>query len=1060
MATCLYLAPAGSGKTAFALKMAIEQSRSLDSEVRVCVASRLQAYSWKKRLAEMGGALGIRVYTFDQLYDACLDAAGVSYTRLSQPVQYRLVSNVIQQTNLVHYRSIRDRPGFIQIVQSFLEEIKGSRIFPDKFLKAVLQLGDEPRLRELGLIYDNYQLYLQDHEWADFAGIGWLAVEVLESQSPDVGTNWPLLIVDGFDDFTEIQLALLRVLADRVGSMVITMTGEFGREEPRTVHRRFARTHTKLKKYLDISAEPLPRRFQAVSTVFSHLESNLFSGDVFQGDPEERVKLIEAADRATEAREALRWIKKLIVNNNYKPGDVALVARDLTPYRPFILETAAEFQIPIRIVDGLPLRSNPAIVALLNLLHLVLPPRDSTDGYVLPRSGVVAAWRSPYFDWENALPNKDVVEPIGIIPADADLLDSAGRWGRVIRGHDQWQEALSALAGRDPENQADEDDLPANVVAGEDAVLLQRKFNQFFELIKPPDGRNRYRDYIRWLEDLIGSELDPHESTFERAFVSSLNMVEMLGQVQESHADIAALRRFKEIMRGLYWAEMAMADDQLVDYPTFLAELTGTVEGTSYQPQDQNDQEGILAGSLIRLRGLPFRAVALLGLAEGEFPAVLKEDPLLREADRSSLDEMADLDLTSSIESAEQEFFYEAITSARERLLITRPRISDSGAEWLASPFWDEIYRLIPINASTQSLAGSPTQSEACSLPELMESQIRHHKSQSTQEWIFAHHPDQWSNLVEAGRIFLERYDHQYTIYDGDLRRFPSVFNDHFSPEYAWSPSSLESYRSCSFMFFISRALRLKVRQEPAEGLDAAQSGTLYHEILEQIYRSYPNLADPTFLETAEGIIKEIARPILESAPRELGFREVAWWQQIKQEILENIDQTIGRLAETPGNFKPVRLEAYFSGQSALIVLEGEDSFRIHGLVDRIDQNPRGELRIIDYKTSGSYSYSKRSLLNGEKLQLPLYARAAQVALDLGDPVEGFYWHIYQAEPSGLSLAEFGPEEAMKTAEEFAWEAVHGARKGDFRPEPPPGGCPNWCPAASFCWQYQPSGWK
>ena len=239
MSAQLFLAPAAAGKSAYALKLARERTEVLGQEVHVCVPSRLQAASWRRRLAEKGGALGVRVLTFDELYGVILDEVRESYTRLSQPVQYRLIRNIVDQAPLVHYASLRDRPGFIQILQSFIGELKAARIFPEKFLEAVAAQGDEPRLRELGQLYAAYQGNLHEHGWADYAGIGWLAVEALEERAPDAGREWSLLIVDGFDDFTEIQLALLQLLAGRAGSLVITMTGEANREEPRVVHRRF-----------------------------------------------------------------------------------------------------------------------------------------------------------------------------------------------------------------------------------------------------------------------------------------------------------------------------------------------------------------------------------------------------------------------------------------------------------------------------------------------------------------------------------------------------------------------------------------------------------------------------------------------------------------------------------------------------------------------------------------------------------------------------------------------------------------------------------------------------
>jgi len=39
------------------------------------------------------------------------------------------------------------------------------------------------------------------------------AVEALGEWAPHVGVDWPLLVVDGFDHFTEVQLGLLKALA-------------------------------------------------------------------------------------------------------------------------------------------------------------------------------------------------------------------------------------------------------------------------------------------------------------------------------------------------------------------------------------------------------------------------------------------------------------------------------------------------------------------------------------------------------------------------------------------------------------------------------------------------------------------------------------------------------------------------------------------------------------------------------------------------------------------------------------------------------------------------------
>jgi ATP-dependent helicase/DNAse subunit B len=486
--------------------------------------------------------------------------------------------------------------------------------------------------------------------------------------------------------------------------------------------------------------------------------------------------------------------------------------------------------------------------------------------------------------------------------------------------------------------------------------------------------------------------------------------------------------------------------------------LVGAVDAAAYQLPFHPEREEILVADVTQARGVAFRAVAVLGLAEGEFPATIGEDPFLRDADRQRLRQEFNLDLEPSTESAEAEYFYETVTRPCDQLLLTRPRLADNGALWQASPYWEEVRRLVLVEPRTLLSENLPPPEQVSSWPELLESLAAHSGYDTLRAWVLKTHPDRQAALDAAGEVLHHRSLGTSSRFDGDLTALSADFAHRFAAGSPWSASRLESYRACPFFFFVQNVLALEPREEPAEGLDARQLGNIYHRILENVHQA-SSVADPANLDQLLAALPEVAASVLDRAPKQEGFRETAWWNQTREEIVENVRCSLEALAQLPGDYVPVEHEAAFGlhGQPELVVRDGDDHFRLRGFIDRVDRAPDGSLRVIDYKTGGPYAYHKSDVAKGKKLQLPLYALAAREALGLGEPAEGFYWHVRHAEPSGFTMRGFdgGPEGAMGLAVEKAWEAVRSARDGHFVPSPPDGGCPSYCPAIGFCWHYR-----
>lgn len=784
--TRLLLAPAGHGKTQFV----IEQIRAtLAGEplapVIVVVPNSIQAAGFRQRLCAAGGALGVDVHTFHTLYAEILTRAGQPIPLLTDPVRIRLLRDIVddlcERSAMTHFVALRDKPGFIALLRNTIEELKRARITPDLFTVSVKGLG--ARLEEIALVYSAYQDWLQKQNWADNEGRGWLAAIALESK-PDLGTDPRLLAVSGFDEFNPTQLAVLSLLANRAKETLITLTGDI--ENPqRAAHHRFHRAQQAITSSLNLQPEAMDSS-SMLSADIANVEANLFQrSNNFSRLPQEATKaattieFIEAQTRAVESRAALRWVKARVVRDGMKLSDVAILARDLEPYRPFLEETADEFGIPLRVVGGQPLNQNPAMSALMNLLSL--PVNE------FPRRVVLDVWRSPYFDFSGQ----------GIGVNSAATLDEISRVGKVSQGLGQWREAFELWKKK--KTATDEDGEAVNTVLQDEHV--KDKFESFADLLAPPSQAS-IKEFVKFVEALIGDDMPSSEE-------NGLNVVACARANQfTAERDVSALQAFKDVLRGLVLAESVLENDSL-GYAEFYKDLRGAVDSATYTVPAES---GVFVASVLDGRGLSFEAVVLMGLSEGEFPKQEREDILLRESDRAALS------LETKLHGDEGTLFYQAVTRGRQKLLLTRPYLAEDGQAWEASPFWAEANRLVGYQPTVKVRGDARLQDSA--------------EAASKVEWVESAQ-DFDIHIKNGIEVLRARMNPKASgIYEGQL----FDLSERFGADHGWSASRLESYGTCPFEFFVAYGLELEPREEAEEGFDVRMLGSMLHKILEEHY--------------------------------------------------------------------------------------------------------------------------------------------------------------------------------------------------------------------------------
>jgi ATP-dependent helicase/DNAse subunit B len=438
----------------------------------------------------------------------------------------------------------------------------------------------------------------------------------------------------------------------------------------------------------------------------------------------------------------------------------------------------------------------------------------------------------------------------------------------------------------------------------------------------------------------------------------------------------------------------------------------------------------------------------LLGLSEGQFPVVESPDPFLDEALRQRLK----MDPRLGREQAGT--FYQAFTRADDYLLLTRSYLSEDGEKWEPSPYWNSVQSLFVENSceKIQPSASRP-QADACSPEELLFWAEQQNKLNIESEGLL----DRLRWIAQGGQILKARRGRQAA---GPHEGYADHLCDHlltrFAPAHIWSPSRLETYTTCPYDFYVNHVLDLKERSVPEMGLSVAQKGSIYHEILECVYRDAEEHADR---DSLFALLDKCTISVFCNAPRKLGFRESPLWEVEKAEMTDKLRETITELEGERGDWNPFQLEAQFGKNQAFGIDIGDEKVFVRGTIDRVDKNSTGNIRVIDYK-SGSGNLSMTDLESGRRLQITIYALAAKEMFSDGNQVDGFYWVIGGKEKLQLSKFEHGELEGLDAASHVLIAhmrtIIHGVRNGRFPPKPPKGGCPSYCPAAGWCWRYRP----
>jgi ATP-dependent helicase/DNAse subunit B len=723
-------------------------------------------------------------------------------------------------------------------------------------------------------------------------------------------------------------------------------------------------------------------------------------------------------------------------------SDIAIVFPDLRENYGLIEEVFGEFEIPWNAAVGPKLSQAPIIQFLAGIAGLV------AGGY--NRENIVRMIGSPYF-------RKDVV-PGGTLRLNASEVDLVSRYARIDGPRPDWNKQLDWLHSEieNPEKAKNVPGIPVHTVerVKEGMMILIRDLNVLA-------GKKSLREHI---------------SGFT-AFLKSWNIPRLYTapDKQTNEREIKAYKKFITRLEALAMAAW-IPEDEPISYNAFLRFISAIAE----EP-DMSGRQDIGGVAVLGLRECPhlkFPYVFIGGLVEGTFPRLTTRLPFTNSLENARMGTRT----LSGILREEQYYFIAALLSAQNAVYLSAP-LADGEKPLLTSAFFERVMmRTVESPWPDASVITPPAsrltaaaQAGAC---------IRNDETCTALGLI----PGSLviNDLVE--RINMERYYRRGECdspYDGILsdESIREVLAERYGPEHVYSPTSLETYASCPFEYFLNRVINLKELPEVEPNLSAGDRGTAIHDVMSTFYRQWCSSGqirvNPSSLVNATEMILRIATEELDK----YSFQSPLW---DATRILMLGDRHTGPgyferflVHETEESNSPLvpSLFEYSFGMGTtesddpasspepveLASPDGERKVFIRGRIDRIDLTPDGFFLIYDYK-SGAQHPKAKDIEEGTALQLPLYLLAFE-KITGNHGIGGGYYTIRREVDRSIVLADSAAKDLMtsrprvsadfagliRNSQDCAFEYINEIRNGSF-PLPREEKCPNgYCEFKRIC---------
>ena len=947
---------AGTGKSEYCYREIAEKIKA-DNQILIITPEQF-SFTAEKKLMEAIDANAVfnaEVVTLSRMaYRVINEIGGRTETNLSKCGKAMLIYSILNN-NKKELKLIGKNDENVDMLDTAITEFKKHGISIEQLKQEIDKQEDiylKNKLTDLSLVYEEFENQLSG-KYIDETDLLTILAENIENT--DMFNN-QYIYIDEFAGFTKQEYQIIEKLILVANQVTVTIcidelnipknpnTDIFYSNE-NTVNKLFEIAQNCGTKVEEIKLE---NKYRFKSNELKHLEENLYENRPHKyTNSVENIKLFLAKNQYSEIEEVAKNILKLVRDNGYRYKDISIITKNISNYSSLARAIFDKYDIPIFIDENRDLNQNIIIQYILSVLEIFTKNWSYESVFNYIKTG-----------FSN-------IEEDEIFKLEKYCL----KWG--IK-QNKWKKEFTY--GKYEEK--DKTEIERLERIRKDIVNPLMKLKSDIDNDKTAEGISK-SIYKFLVEENIAEKIN-----------KKIEELEKVGQVDLVKEYQSSLQTILDILDEIV---LVFSDDKMtIDK---YAQILKVGFKNSNLTKIPGTQDQVIMGDVDRSRSHKVKAIFIIGLNDGEFPSVHKDEGFLNDLDRETLKQDGIELAKGTIENLYEDNFniYKAFSTAEEKLYLLYSSSDVQGKALRPSMLINKIKKIYPMLQEESDVIETKAEvlNKKTTYDELI-IQLSKLKEQDEIDKVWYYVYDyykkdtEWNTKLEQNLKGLNYTNIPEKIEQTNIDKL-------YGNTLVTSISKLERYRSCPFSYYLQYGLKIKPEEELK--IQTLNTGTFIHEIIDEFFEAVREaeikLAEITDEQLAEIINKIIDEKLKQS--QNYIFTSTAKYRalvvRLKKIIQKALKYIIGTLVQSRFEVLGTEVEFGEKGKYKPIRLTLEDGKRIEiiGKIDRIDtaQSEDGRyLRIIDYKSSAK-NIDLNEVYAGLQIQLLTYLDAACKEEDL-----------------------------------------------------------------------------